>query len=147
MKKTLYLLFILSSTSLFSQKLTCKDFKTGTFYIQKDSISPFDYKILRFKNHQIETVSNLHEIDPKLLEKFPELKGKFYENITWVDDCSFKLKFDGSKMKLTDSMKEMNHNGGLLIEKIKIEGKCFYYKSSMTIKNEVQSVYGKICKE
>ena len=147
MKKLFILLFILSSVTLYSQKLTCKDFKTGTFYIPKDSINPFTFKVLRNKNSQIEFITNLQEIDNTFLEEFPEYKEKFHETIVWVNKCSFKLKFDGTKMKLTESMKTLNENGGLLIEKLKIEGKCFYYKSSMNIGNKTESINGKICKK
>lgn len=146
-KKAITILLFTISLTTFSQKLTCKDFKEGTFYIPKDSINPFTFKVFRSSNSQTELITNLHEIDKGFLKEFPQYKEEFHETITWINDCTFRLKFDETKMKLTNSMKEMNRNGGLLIEKLKIKGKCFYYTSSMKIQGETQRVNGKICKE
>lgn len=147
MKRTLLTLFILINYVGYSQNLTCKDFKNGTFIVPKDSISPITYKIIRKGNTQIELATNLHEIDPNLLKTYPHLKDKFYETIEWIDDCTYKLKYDVTKMKMSDELLFINNHGGLLTELIKIEGNCFYYKSTLNVNGEIQRVDGKFCKE
>ena len=137
---------ILTSCSIYSQKLTCKDFKEGIFIVPKDSLVPFSYKIIRKGNRQIEFAINLNEIKDKELRELPELNQKAFELIEWVDDCSYKLKYAPSKMSLTKSQQFINDNGGILTELIKIKENCFYYKSTLKANGKIQRLDGVFCK-
>jgi len=141
MKKIILLSILVIGFNSYSQELTCKDFKNGTFIVPKDEMIPTSFKIIRNGNSQIEFVMNPDEVDE------PELKEKAYEIIEWIDDCTYKLKYDESKMKLTESKQFINDNGGIMTEMIKIEGKCFYYKSTLTVNGQTQRIDGKICTE
>jgi hypothetical protein len=50
-------------------------------------------------------------------------------------------------MELTEYQKFLNDNNGVLNKLIKIEGKCFYFKSTLSVNGETQQMTGKICKE
>ena len=112
MRKTKILLLTLSLIGLNScnQKLTCSDFKTGKFYIpatedlkkytitSKDSINELStqrneeikkYVVIRKKNTQTEWKDGINNGTPE------------YEKIEWINDCSYRLKYDGSKTELT----------------------------------------------
>lgn len=141
MKKIILLSILIIGFNSYSQELTCKDFKNGTFIVPKDEMIPTSFKIIRNGNSQIEFVMNPDEVDE------PELKEKSYEIIEWIDDCTYKLKYDESKMKLTESKQFINDNGGIMTEMIKIEGKCFFYKSTLTVNGQTQRIDGKICTE
>ena len=141
MKNGLLLLFLIFSVCSSSQELSCRDFKNGIFYVAADEIVPFGYKIIREGNTQIEIVQ-----DPKnkLGEDFTKTS---YELIEWIDDCHYRLKYDESKMILSEYQKFLNDNNGILTELIKIEGKCFYYKSTLEVDGHIQRIDGKMCQE
>ena len=55
--------------------------------------------------------------------------------------------FDTSKAEPEEVDKFINENGGVLVEVTKIEGRCFYYKSSMDINGKITVIKGKLCKK
>ena len=159
MKKTKLLLIVLSLIGLNScaQKLTCSDFKIGTFYIPEteemskytieanDSIAELTDKrdlsikkliVVREKNTQIEWKNGIGNGIPE------------YEIIEWIDDCTYRLTYDASKSELDDGKKWVNENNGIVVSKTKIENKCLYYTATMTT-NDGQKISqdGIICKE
>lgn len=99
-------------------------------------------KIIRRGNQQTEI----------LLEKPKELKdtdllSKALVKLNWIDGCTYVGKFNSAKTKLQDYQKFINDNGGILVEKIKIEGKCFFYRSTLKLEDESIIINGKICKQ
>ncbi|PVW16317.1 hypothetical protein DDV96_03375 [Marixanthomonas spongiae] len=124
-----------------AQKLTCADFKNGEFYVPADEETPFNYKIIRKGNKQIEIL-----LDPenKIADDFNK---KAYEIIEWIDDCTYRLKYDENRMKITKNQQFINDNNGILTELIKIEGTCYYYKSTLNVNREIERIDGRICIE
>jgi hypothetical protein len=124
-----------------AQELTCSDFKNGDFYISADKETLVAYKIIRNGNEQTEIVQ---DPDNRLGTDYNKTS---YEVIEWIDDCTYRLKYDDTKMKLSKFQKLLNDNNGILTEMVKIEGKCFYYKSTLSVNGVAQVINGKICKE
>ena len=140
-----------------AQDLTCADFKIGNFYIPEDdelknytiilndSINEFTidrdkyikkWVIIREKNTQTEWVNGLNNGTP------------LYAIIEWIDDCTYRLTYDGNKTKLKDYEKWVNENNGIVVENVQIIGKCMKYKGTMTTNDEEKiSQNGTICKE
>ena len=121
--------------------MACSDFKNGNFYVPADKETLLPYKIIRNGNHQTEIVEDSENI---LGADFNKIS---YEIIEWIDDCTYRLKYDDSKMELTEYQKFMNDNDGILNELVKIEGKCFYFKSTLSVNGIKHQMTGKICKE
>ncbi|MFY0632074.1 MAG: hypothetical protein JXR05_17070 [Flavobacteriaceae bacterium] len=143
--------------ALLAQDLTCDDFKTGTFYIlsteqlekitvvSNDSINeiniPRDKKIekaiiIRKKKTQIEWKNGLNKGKPD------------YIVIEWIDDCTYRSTYDSSKMDLDEDKRWFNKNNGIIVSKVKIEGRCMLYKATMTTTDGQKiSQNGKLCKE
>jgi len=134
---------MLIGANSYSQELTCESFHNGTLIIPADEIVPFSIRVERQGNYQSEIILNPEVVDAE----DPELRKKAFEIIEWIDDCTYRIKYDEAKMEVDEHQEFVNNNGGLLVEMVKIEGSCFYYKSSMTIDGEVVSVNGKICKD
>lgn len=140
----------------YGQELTCKDFKLGKFvipeahelknYTIKSKYSTYVYEpendsatqryiVIREKNKQIEWRNGIGNGNPE------------YEIIEWIDECTYRLTFDESK-HLDNKMKWINSNNGLLVSKTKIEGKCLFYRATMTLSTGQEiSQDGVICKE
>ncbi|WP_156772412.1 hypothetical protein [Urechidicola croceus] len=90
------------------------------------------YQIERTKTSQIET----NEYDEKV----------FY-SIKWISDCSFIQKFDKNKMKLTDEMKMINNDGGIVVELLnKEDDNCILYQSYVKNFKELSLRNGMFCK-
>ncbi len=123
----------LQIVSTTEQNLTCNDFKTGTFYVKSDKDDIIQTVVNRKLNSQIEHHQNS--------------KNSVFEIIEWVDECSYRLTFDSSKMDLTEHQKMANQYNGIVISKTKIEGKCMYYKATMEMGERKITQNGKICKE
>ena len=87
-------------------ELSCKDFKKGSFHVKELNGTEIYYTLERGENSQIET--NM-------------FGDKVYYTIKWINDCSYLQKFDKSKMKLTDEMKMVNGDGGMIIELLKVK--------------------------
>ena len=160
MKKSLLIIILLLfwSSSILSQDLKCKDFNTGKFYIPnkndnlleftvsfKDSIYKYMPKIdstvtrivqLRSAKTQIEWANGFNKGTPK------------YELIEWIDDCTYRLKYDEAKQHLDQTEKWINESNGIVVSKIKIEKNCMLYNAVLTSKDGRSfSQKGLICKE
>lgn len=159
MKKTKTLIFLLTLIGLNScaQELTCSDFHLGEFYIptteelenfriiKNDSIQDFELQldstvtktvIERKENTQIEWTNGIGNGQPA------------YEKIEWIDDCTYRLTYDESKMELDETEKWTNENNGIVVTKRRIENNCLFYTATMTTNNgEKLSQNGVICKK
>ncbi len=159
MKKTKTLIFLLTLIGLNScaQELTCSDFHLGEFYIptteelknfriiKNDSIQDFELQldstvtktvIERKENTQIEWTNGIGNGQPA------------YEKIEWIDDCTYRLTYDESKMELDETEKWTNENNGIVVTKRRIENNCLFYTAIMTTNNgEKLSQNGVICKK
>ncbi len=143
MKKMKFLLFIvlLIGLTTSAQELTCADFKVGTFYIptsdemkkytvsSNDSINKMTaerdlsinrYIVVREKNTQTEWKNGINNDIPE------------YEILEWIDDCTYRLTYDESKAELDEGKKWVNENNGIVVSKLKIDGKCLFYDATMT---------------
>lgn len=159
MTKTTFLLFTLGliGLNISAQKLTCTDFQDGEFYIptteelkkftvvKNDSINIINLQmdstvtktvIIRKKGTQTEWVNGIGNGQPA------------YEKIEWIDDCTYRLTYDDSKMDLADMEKWINENNGIVVSKRKIENNCLFYTATMTTNSgEKLSQSGVICKK
>lgn len=159
MKKQ-YFTLLFASISIFScksQELTCTDFKVGIFYIPRTeelkkmtvvtnhSIKDFEIKldstvhktvVVRKEKTQVEWTNKIGNGNPE------------HEIIEWIDDCTYRLTYDTALSELDEEKKWINENNGIVVSKIKIEGKCMFYDATMTT-NEGQRISqeGVICKE
>ncbi|WP_127021976.1 hypothetical protein [Flagellimonas beolgyonensis] len=143
MKKLLIFPLFLSALISFGQELSCDDFKEGEFISSMTEPVKIEWKIVREGSSQIEIPGVLPD----------ELKGTDfpmnprYGIIEWIDDCTYKLTYDSTKSELTDMQKMVNQLGGFINEMVKIEGNCFFYKSTLKYNGGEQSIEGKFCKE
>ncbi|MEL6974686.1 MAG: hypothetical protein AAGL29_04755 [Bacteroidota bacterium] len=144
-------------TCLFAQSLNCTDFHKGEFFIptteelknftvkKKDSIETYLIRldslvtrtvISRKGNSQTEWINEVGNGEPA------------YEIIQWIDECTYRLKYDESKMELNEDERMINHHNGIVVSKRKIEGNCLYYTATMTSNTgEEYSQNGTICKQ
>jgi hypothetical protein len=137
-----FLFFLCYIIHGFSQDLTCNDFKEGVFVSSIDKPLKMEWEITRKGNFQVERIKSF----PKGIDSIGKSKV-INAKIKWINDCSYNLIFDASKRELDNVSKVINDNGGVLAEVIKIEGRCFYYKSSMKINGEDVILSGKLCKK
>ncbi|WP_152971501.1 hypothetical protein [Lacinutrix algicola] len=94
------------------------------------------YVVIREKNSQTEWKNGIGNGNPT------------YEILEWIDDCTYRLTYDSSKGEMDEMTKWVNENNGIVVSKIKIEGKCLFYDATMTT-NEGQKISqeGIICLE
>jgi len=119
-----------------TQDLTCTDFKEGTFYIPADTLIDKSSTLIRKGNSQVENRDGIEGCHPEhiLLE--------------WIDDCSYRAKYDSSKMQLGKKKTEFNENNGIVVEKVDIKGNCMEYIATLTLPDgEEIKQGGIICKE
>ncbi|WBL23729.1 hypothetical protein [Zunongwangia sp. HRR-M8] len=140
-KFIIFLIFNLTAFNSFGQVLKCSDFKNGTFTSPATEEAPLSYKIIRNVNSQIEITEDPNGILPTDFQK------KQYVIIEWIDECSYRVKYDESKMKMGQFHRLVNDNGGILTEMIKIENGCFFYKSFLTVNGKTERLDGKMCIE
>ncbi len=141
MKKIISLPFlILFAFNACGQNLNCSDLKEGTFYTTPREDMQIEYTVIREGNSQIEIIT----ADPQniLGEDFAKTQ---YQIIEWINECSYRLTYDVSKMNLTDYQKLINESGGPITEITKIENNCFFYRSTLTIGDQTQTMEGKMC--
>lgn len=143
MKKLVILTFSLFGLFCFGQELTCKDFKEGTFIAEMTEPVKANWKIVRVGNAQTEFPEEL----PNELKATDFPMDPRYGILEWIDDCTYRLTYDSTKSELSDMEKTVNQLGGILNELVKIEGKCFYYKSTLKFNGGEQILEGKFCKE
>ena len=138
-----FYLFIFFQISIAnSQSLNCLDLKKGKFKAYVDKPFKVEFEIIRKDSTQTERPIFV----PERFKSFATL-DKIYTKIKWISKCSYNLKFDETKMELEKSQIEMNNEGGVNVKIVKIEGKCFYYKSSMNVNKKEIIIDGKLCKE
>ena len=136
MKKIITLLVAIGlGFTSYSQELSCEDFKTGKFYIPK-----------RKKDGSIEKIIIIREGSNQI--EFSDEKHKDYELLEWIDNCTYRVKYDSSKMDLSKTQKWIQKNNGIVVEMLSVEGKCINYKAVMTTsKGGKFNQVGKICLE
>jgi len=125
---------LLSGNFVFGQNLKCRDFKKGNFYIENQEAEIKRYDVYRDGELQIEYVSS------------PEGEN-VYIDIEWIDNCNYRLTFDPNRADLSETEKFINEVGGALIQMVKIERNCFFYKSTIVVYGEEIVIDGKICKK
>ncbi len=135
------LVILLSSLKSFGQEITCEDFKNGTFLSPATEEVPLSYKIIRERNTQTEITEDPNGVLP------PDFQKKQYVIIDWIDQCSYRAKYDESKMQMSQFHKLVNESGGILTEMLKIENGCFFYKSTLTVNGKTERLDGKMCIE
>lgn len=150
-------IFLITVIKTNAQELTCEDFKIGKFYIpQTQEISKYTIEV----SDSIIDMTDKRDLSIKkwivVREKNTQTEWKNgigngvpeHEVIEWIDDCTYRLTYDSSKMELSENKKWVNENKGIVITKTKIENNCLYYKATMTT-NEGQKISqnGIICKE
>ncbi|CAM1366456.1 conserved hypothetical protein [Tenacibaculum litoreum] len=150
-------IFLITVIKTNAQELTCEDFKIGKFYIpQTQEISKYTIEV----SDSIIEMTDKRDLSIKkwivVREKNTQTEWKNgigngipeHEVIEWIDDCTYRLTYDSSKMELSENKKWVNENKGIVITKTKIENNCLYYKATMTT-NEGQKISqnGIICKE
>jgi len=140
-KQHILLAFFFSNTCIYAQDLQYSDFKNRNFYVEEDEFLPLGYKIIREGNSQVEIVQ---DPENKLGSDFTKTS---YEIIEWIDNCTYRLKYDKTKMQLSEYQQFLNDNNGVLTELLKIEGKCFFVKSTLNVNGEIQRIDSKMCLE
>ena len=134
MKNIFLLLFLFTSVSSLSQELSCFDFKEGSFYSPSDKAYDKVVLIKRSRNTQTETVKTEAGIK------------KIYAKITWIDDCTYRLVYDDSKMKLDEIEMKVNSYNGIVVRHLDFEKNCVNYEATLTKTNGQQVIHtGKIC--
>lgn len=116
MRELIILIFLIVGYSSHAQKLTCSDFIKGTFKIKAKNSDLF-ITVERDSLSQVERVTT----DDKILEA--------YETIKWINDCSYRLKYDASKMDLDDTQKLINALNGIEVKHISFTNKCSTYQA------------------
>lgn len=139
MKRILFSFFLFTSLFSFSQDLKCSDFKTGVFIAYADNVDA-TYKITRTENYQVEKIFRA----PKELMK--SLPKKLFVILKWENDCDYRIRYDDSK-KMSNPLQFINDNNGVLVQKTKISGNCYYYNSIFKADNKEYILPGRICKE
>ncbi|WP_147448318.1 hypothetical protein [Dokdonia sinensis] len=116
--------------------LTCKDFKTGEFYIPSLEPNVEQYIVYRELGSQTEWKNKANN------------GNAIYENISWIDECSYNLTFDTTRMKLNETQQIINNAGGIVVENKSINGNCMLYVARMTVKDNKDIIQeGTICKK
>lgn len=108
------LLVALVSLNSCEKKVNCSDFKTGTYLISNDTL--FDNAPTLIK-----TATTQQQINSK--------GDTLFANVKWLNECSYKLKFDKNKMTLSPFQINVNTRGGILIEFGIPEGDIMPYTS------------------
>ncbi|MCF7559158.1 hypothetical protein L3X39_00790 [Sabulilitoribacter multivorans] len=113
--------------------------------IKNDSVQEFTLNldsivtntvVIRKKGTQMEWINGIGNEQP------------FHEIIEWIDDCTYRLTYDESKMELDEMKKWTNDNNGIVVSKRRIEKNCMFYNATMTTNSgETISQNGVICKE
>ncbi|WP_139959967.1 hypothetical protein [Flavicella sediminum] len=135
MKTTSLLFFAILATSIISceKKLNCTDFRTGEFLISSDTIFTNAHTVIRNETSQI-------QISPK--------GDSLFAKVEWINDCSFKLKFDKNKMRLSTFQLNVNRQGGIHVQYGQSENDVMPFKSLLKgeTKSETYSGFLKIKK-
>lgn len=109
------LLLLLSKFNIYSQKLNCKDFRTGKFELI-DEQNNHRHVYERFEDYQTEETFDIKTGNV--------IEEKGFYIIKWINDCEYNLKLDTSRTKATDIALEVNSRGGVNSKIALIEGNC-----------------------
>jgi hypothetical protein len=66
--------------------------------------------------------------------------------LEWIDECTYRVKYDEIKMTLNAFQKSINENGALVKMK-KIKGKYLYFDSFLSYEGKKIKLSGKMYKE
>ena len=113
------------------KKMSCTDFKTGTFLVANDSTFVNAQKVIRTENLQ-------QQISPK--------GDTLFAKVRWLNDCSYILTFDKSKMHLNSFQINVNSKGGILVEYGQPTGNVMPYLAVIKGKTKTQTIPGYIKK-
>jgi len=135
MKRFLCILLILALTySCSKKKEECESFKYGKFKVffgekQEESF----YTLTRNQNEQVETDSR---------------GNKVFYSVKWLSNCSYLAKYDTNKNEITDDMKMVNADGGIVVilENENVKGKCIKYTSYVKNYENASKQKGFFCK-
>ena len=111
------------------------------YYAEILEPAPMKWKVTRKGHQQVEEVIEL----PEAAKEISFSTNPRYEIIEWINDCTYRLKYDETKMELSNTQKIINENGGVLTRIVRIEGKRHYYISTLSINGEESSMEGKLC--
>ena len=126
------ILFVSLLYSFNNEADSCVNFRLGIYDVNINNESETKFRIVRTESGQIET----NEFDDKV-----------YYTIKWINDCSYIQKFDKNKMKLTDEMKMINKDGGVVIELLQIlNDSCVSYQSYVKNFKNLSLKKGSFCK-
>ena len=136
MKKLFYILLSFSLiTSCSKKKEECELFKYGKFkvFFGEKKEESF-YTLDRTQNEQV-------EIDAR--------GNKVFYTVEWLSNCSYISKYDTKKNQMTEDMKMVNEDGGIVVilENKTIEGKCIKYTSYVKNFEESSKQSGYFCIE
>ena len=159
MKKVFSLVVFLISIFSFSQNLKCEDFKVGRFYIPVSSNTDTLYV---YNANTNELTKQNYEVDKELKNYIvirnekeqiewhngENIGSPIYEDLIWIDDCSYILKYSSKNEVMDEEGLYVNENGGLKVDVLNIEGNCLKYKATLTLKDATEIYqFGYICKE
>lgn len=116
MRKLVIFIFLTCSYQTNAQKLKCSDLRKGTFTIKATNSDLF-ITVERDSLSQVERVIT----DNEILEA--------YETITWLNKCSYRIRYDESKMELDDTQKLINALNGIVVRHISFTHKCSRYQA------------------
>src|SRR5690606_9412523 len=102
---------------------------------------PYSYKIIREGNKQTEIT-----VDPGGTLP-PDFQKTQYVLIEWINECTYRAKYDTLKMNMSDFHKLVNASGGIMTEIVDMDDNCFYIKSTLTVNGEVKTLNDKMCLE
>lgn len=103
MKKIILSIAAVLSVAIIScEKINnCTDFKTGTYLISNDTVFTNASRLIK-------TATTQQQISAK--------GDTLFAKVEWINDCSYKLTFDKSKMFLSTFHINVNTRGGILVE-------------------------------
>jgi hypothetical protein len=142
MKRSLLFIFTFIPLILIGQDLKCKDFEEGEFIGTSPLLPDVEWRIIRTKTNQLEYPSKF----PQRYKDLGYPMDTIYSNIKRVGKCNYRFLYDENKMVLNQGAKDMNASGGLMVKKVKIEGKCYFYESKAILNGKEIIINGKICK-
>jgi hypothetical protein len=141
MRKTIILLFTLSIFLSCEKKLTCEDFIEGEFISTTSAFPGVEWKTIM-------TVTKQIDFDPIIPQEHANSAistDTTFANIKRIDNCTYQYFFDETNTDFPEYLKELNKSGWL-IEKKKIEGKCFYFTMKSVTRDGEHIIEGKMCK-
>lgn len=108
--------FIFSFMGFAQDSLDCTDFKTGHFETyDKDHPSTMVVRTRKFQKEYV-----------------PETGVKIKLGISWMDDCTYKLKFVKANKKFWANQKDRKVHPELIVKIVQVNGNEYYHESWFT---------------